>query len=204
MMMVPKTPKSHGGTPHKKSLAGYLPKIDPDMWAEKIGLNEEQLNELEELIAEAALDNMLVNELMARMVLLVPYQKDVATVFGVTPTIVSKRLRGLIGVMDRVHVDKLAIVGQTAYLEREEKRFPYTEKLRALLNLYGVHGTVVNRVILIYCSNVDYYDKEEGFYRLLRNLNFGRRRAAMLTREFFDLAVMPNVREPREPRETKA
>ena len=92
--------------------------------------------------------------------------------------------------MDRVHIDKMAILGETEYLESEEKRFPYTDKLRKLLTLYGVHGTSINRLIMVYINDVDYYDTERGFYELLRNFNFGKRRANLLIREFFDQKVI--------------
>jgi len=175
----------------RRSLVGYLPAIDEVLWKRDImDLTDEMIDELKEVIGEAEASNMLVNELMARMTDILPYQKDVATIFDVTPTIVSKRLNGLIGIMDRVHIDKMAILGETEYLESEEKRFVYTDKLRKLLTLYGIHGTTINRVVMVYIGDVDYYDTEEGFYELLRNFNFGKRRARLLTREFFDQKVI--------------
>lgn len=176
---------------HKKSLVGYLPPIDELLWKREIkDLTDEMIDELKELIVEADASNMLVNELMARMLGIVPYQKDIAAVFDVTPTIVSKRLSGQIGIMDRVRIDRMAIVGETDYLESEEKRFAYSDKLRKLLTLYGVHGTTINRLIMVYINDVDYYDTEQGFYEMLRNFNFGKRRAKLLTREFFDQKVI--------------
>lgn len=175
----------------RRSLVGYLPPIDEVLWKREIrDLTEEMIDELKELLGEADASNMLVNEVMARMTGILPYQKDVASVFGVTPTIVSRRLNGLIGIYDRVHIDKMMILGETEYLDSEEKRFAYTDKLRKLLTLYGVHGTTINRLIMVYINDVDYYDTEEGFYEMLRDFNFGKRRAKLLTREFFDQKVI--------------
>lgn len=195
------SPKAH--PKHKKSLTGYLPEVNREKWV-AMDLTEEQMDELEELIAEADSSNMLANEMIVRMLEILPYQTQIAEVVGVTPNIVSKRIRGLVGIMDRVNVDRMSIVGETKYIQREEQRFPYTEKLRKILYLYGVFGTTINRLITVYISDIDRYDNPEGFFELLRTFNFSAKRAKLLTEQFFDLTVMQDVRKTEAYGETKA
>lgn len=195
------SPKAHPR--HKKSLTGYLPEVNREKWA-AMRLTEAQMNELEGLIGEADSSNMIVNEMLGRMLEILPFQVQIAEVVGVTPTVVSKRLRGLIGVMDRVNIDKLSIIGETKYIQKEEQRFPYTEKLRKILYLYGVFGTTINRLITVYISDIDRYDNPEGFFELLRTFNFSAKRAKLLTEQFFDLMVMQDVRKTETYGETEA
>lgn len=174
--------------PRRKGLVGMLPDIDPEKWRRHIDyLEEEHIEELIDLIEEADRTNMLVNDLMARMLDVVDYKKDIACVFDVTPTTIGKRLNENAGALDRVHPEKSESFGETKDIKDLMARHPYTGRLREILQTFNVFGNTIDRILRLYVERPTYYDTPKGFYELLRMVGFGAKRSSHITMFFFDL-----------------
>ena len=79
-----------------------IPKIDIRKWHYELDISIDDIADLVNLFALAKKDNMLVNEMIDRMVRIVRKQNQVANILGVSPSTVSLRIHNRTGITDRV------------------------------------------------------------------------------------------------------
>ena len=189
---MPTSPKLEIGKT-KRGMYGLLPKIDKEMWRTELGLTDEQVDELAELIETADLTNMFVNELMARVEGIVGFRNKVAKIFDISPTMVTRRLKHGIGASDRVHPPRESLYEITKELESKFDAYPYTEHLKRILSIYGFYGNDIYRILEIYTSDIDRFEQPSEFYQMLRSFGVGAKRAKLITKLFFEIEVIPDV-----------
>lgn len=174
--------------PKRKALGGWEFSIEPEKWlAEMDYLTEEDVDEIVDILAEADNKNMLVNEVMAELLDIVKYQKDIAIIMNTSPTTVGKRLRNQIGALDRIHPEMPEAMESSIKVDEEIVANPYTKELRRVLNIFQVYGTTIDKILRLYIERPEYYDTPEGFFSLLRMMHFSKKRAGLVTMHFFDL-----------------
>lgn len=112
-----------------------IPEIDIRKWHYELDISIDDIADLVNLFAFARRDNMLVNEMINRMVRIVRYQNQVANILGVSPSMVSLRIHNRAGITDRV----LA--------------YPSIPNIEHVLRLFNISESLCKRIVEI-CEDI--------------------------------------------------
>jgi len=127
-----------------------IPKIDIIKWHDELYIPIDGIAKLVGLFEKAKKENMLVNEMLRKMVGIVRYQIRVAKILDMSASMVSLRVNDRVGIIDRV----LAC--------------PSVSNIRHVLELFSVWETTRTQIVQIYRDNPRRYSTPDTFTELLQ------------------------------------
>jgi len=127
-----------------------IPKINIIKWHYEYGISIDDIAEIVDLFEEAKKKNMRVNTMIRKLRGIVRYQKQIANILRVSPSMVSLRYNDRVGITDRVLL------------------CPSVFDVEQVLELFGVWETYRIQIVQIYQDNPRKYWTPAKFTELLQ------------------------------------